>query len=111
GAKRDDAEYQDGERNERRHHRALDECARQVHGWPSCFTASSGRIAAPGNSRNWPSVTTVSPCARPFSTIVFFPKTRPMVTGRISALLSSTTYTNGPCCPDCTASAGIVRAF
>ena len=50
--------------------------------------ASTSCTCAPGKRRNWPSVTTVSPGAMPFSITIFLPKVRPAVTTRISTVLS-----------------------
>ena len=42
-------------------------------------------------SRNWPSITTVSPGTMPFSITIFLPKARPAVTMRMATLLSGPT--------------------
>ncbi len=88
----DGAEEQNGEADERGHDGPLDEEAREVHDFPaSSFAGSTSCTCAPGKRRNWPSVTTVSPGAMPFSITIFLPKARPAVTARTATLLSCPT--------------------
>ena len=74
---------------------------------------SAGLIStrAPGSSRSWPSVTTRSPAATPWSITTSLARRRPTFTGRDSTVWSAfTTNTNGPCWPACTACAGTTMA-
>ena len=57
--------------------------------------APRSETLAPGVSRNWPSVTTTSPGARPSAITVSSPTCRSILIGRISTVRSAlTTYTN-----------------
>src|SRR6185437_14928864 len=91
-AERHASEQEDGEAQQHRHDRALDENLREVHSAPVLIlVASTGFTDAPGKSRNWPSVTTVSPGCTPLSMTVLAPKVRPALTFRISTELSGFT--------------------
>ena len=112
-AKRHRPEQQDGEAQQRRHDRAIDEDAREVHSGPVPSLAAIHRHdLRAGEERNCPSVTTVSPGRRPLAITTLPPQAAPIVTGRISTGLSGlTAYTKCPCWPLCTASAGTTTAF
>src|SRR5581483_3753752 len=77
------AEEQDADHDERRHHRPGDEDLVDVHDFTLTF--------APGASRSWPSVTTVSPGATLPCTTTRLSTARPTVTGRNSTVESDFT--------------------
>ncbi len=81
------AKQQNAKRGQRGENRPLNEEVRKIHQAPaSALAAGAMRMCAPGNSRSWPSVTTVSPGKIPLSTTIWLSMVCPTVTMRVSTV-------------------------
>src|SRR5262249_5009205 len=103
------AEEQDAGHHQRGHDQPADEQLGDAHGAPPAGARTS--TWAPGESRNWPSVITVSPGSSPPASTAISSTVRLTLTGRgVTVESGFSTYTYVPACPVATAGAGTTVA-